>query len=446
MATTTSHAPTSTAPRRRASAGGVARVFAPLIARLDARSPQPRGFALRFWDGSELPAAPGAPDPPALIFRSPDALVAIIRAPGELGFSRAWVSGTLDVDGDLERAFTLTEGLRHVRPQAGDALRALRVVRRLGLLRRPVPEPPSCEARLQGRRHSRARDRDAITHHYDVSNDFYRRMLGPTMVYSCAYFASASESLDDAQMRKLDLICRKLELREGERLLDIGCGWGSLLIHAAREYGVRGVGVTVSEAQAELARERVRQAGLQDRLEIRLQDYRETQDGPYDKIASIGMFEHVGAENLALYLEHTHALLRPDGLFLNHGIVRPRPQPMNPDSFTIRYVFPDGELHTQGTVIQAYEAAGFELRDDESIRMHYAQTLRCWARNLDAHREEAIAEIGPERERVWRLHNVGAAIGFERGGLSVHQALLAPLEGAASAPLRQRSYTANVPG
>ncbi|HEY5144082.1 MAG TPA: cyclopropane-fatty-acyl-phospholipid synthase family protein [Solirubrobacteraceae bacterium] len=421
-------------------AAGVAAVLAPLIGRLDTRAPQPRGFTLRFWDGSELPAAAGAPDPPVLIFRSPDALVYLLRSPGELGFSRAWVSGALDVDGDLARAFILTDTFRRAPLEAGDALPALRAIRRLGLLRRPVPPPPECEAQLGGRRHSKERDRAAISHHYDVSNEFYRRMLGPTMVYSCAYFASQGESLDEAQTRKLDLICRKLELREGERLLDIGCGWGSLLIHAAREYGVRGVGVTVSQAQAELARECVREAGLQDRLEIRPQDYRETDDGPYDKIASIGMFEHVGAANLALYLERTHALLEPGGLFLNHGIVRPRPRPMDPDSFTVRYVFPDGELHSQGHVIEAYEAAGFELRDDESLRQHYAQTLRCWAQNMDAHRAENVAEIGEERERVWRLHNVGAAIGFERGGLSIHQALLAPLAGAAAAPLRVRSF------
>ncbi len=439
MSTAVRDAATQTPPRR-AHAGGVAGVLAPLFRRLDARAAQPRGFTLRFWDGSEIPAAPGAPNPPVLIFRSPDALVHIVRKPGELGFSRAWVSGGLDVDGDLERAFLLTEPLRQVQLEPGDALPALRAVRRLGLLRRPMPPPPACEARLGGRRHSKERDRAAISHHYDVSNDFYRRMLGPTMVYSCAYFASHAESLDDAQMRKLDLICRKLELREGERMLDIGCGWGSLLLHAAREYGVRGVGVTLSQAQADLARERVREAGLQDRIEIRLQDYRETDDAPYDKIASIGMFEHVGADNLALYLERTHALLKPTGLFLNHGIVRPTPKPMAPDSFTVRYVFPDGELHSQGNVIQAYEAAGFELRDDESLRPHYAQTLRCWARNMDAHRAEAIAEIGEERERVWRLHNVGAALGFERGGLSIHQALLAPLEGAAAAPLRVRSF------
>ena len=214
-------------------------------------------------------------DAPALVLRDPDALVRIVRAPGELGLARAWVSGELDVDGDLERAMALTEDWRHAPLRAADALVALRAARRLGVLRRPEPEPPATEARLRGRRHSAARDAEAISHHYDVSNAFYRRMLGPTMVYSCAYFASPDDTLEEAQTRKLDLVCRKLELQPDERLLDIGCGWGSLLIHAASEYGVRGVGVTVSEQQAALARERIAQAGLTGRVEVRLQDYRD---------------------------------------------------------------------------------------------------------------------------------------------------------------------------
>jgi cyclopropane-fatty-acyl-phospholipid synthase len=269
----------------------------------------------------------------------------------------------------------------------------------------------------------------------------YRAMLGPTMVYSCAYYAAGHDTLDAAQTRKLDLICRKLELGPLDRMLDIGCGWGSLLIHAARDYGAQGVGVTISERQAELARERVREAGLSDRIEIRLQDYRDVSDGPYDKVASIGMFEHVGRGNLARYFAGVRSLLAPDGLFLNHGIVRTSPEPPNSRSFTRRYVFPDGELHTQAVVIATLEENGFELRDDESLRPHYAQTLRDWGANLDAWREQAIAEVGEQRERVWRLHNAGAALAFERGTLSVHQVIAAPLElGAAAPPLRVRSY------
>ncbi|MFM9140179.1 MAG: class I SAM-dependent methyltransferase [Solirubrobacterales bacterium] len=255
------------------------------------------------------------------------------------------------------------------------AVPAFRAARRLGLLRRRNPPPPSCEARLKGGIHSLRRDQEAITHHYDVSNEFYRRMLGETMVYSCAYFGSPDDTLDQAQTRKLDLICRKLELREGDRLLDIGCGWGSLMIFAAHHYGVQAVGVTLSEAQAELARERIREAGVQDRCEVRIQDYREINDGPYDKISSVGMFEHVGEENLQLYFEQVLGLLAPDGLFLNHGIVRTAPQPMDPNSFTIRYVFPDGFLHTIGAVITEMEAAGFEILDDESLRREWMPPL-----------------------------------------------------------------------
>ena len=419
----------------------VAAELRPLVERLDARAPGGRAFAFRFWDGSELPpSARTNEDVPALVFRDPDALVRIVRAPGELGFARAWVSGDLDVDGDLERALALTEDWRHVPLQPADALVALRSARRLGVLRRPAPEPPATEARLRGRRHSAARDAEAISHHYDVSNAFYRRMLGATMVYSCAYFASADDTLDEAQTRKLDLVCKKLELQPDERLLDIGCGWGSLLIHAASEYGVRGVGVTVSEQQARLARERIAQAGLTGRVEVRLQDYRDVGDGPYDKIASIGMFEHVGRANLPIYFSRARDLLRAGGLFLNHGIVRTAPVSTGLGSFSERYVFPDGELHTQGLVLSALEDARLEVLDDESLRPHYAETLRRWAANHDAHREAAIAEIGAERERVWRLHNVGAALGFERGSISVHQVLTMPLEVGARRPVRVRRY------
>ena len=413
----------------------------PLVERLDARAPGGRAFGIRFWDGSELPPSPARQgDAPALVLRDPDALVRIVRAPGELGLARAWVSGELDVDGDLERAMALTEDWRHAPLRPSDALVALRAVRRLGVLRRPEPEPPATEARLKGRRHSAARDAEAISHHYDVSNAFYRRMLGPTMVYSCAYFASPHDTLEEAQTRKLDLVCRKLELQPGERLLDIGCGWGSLLIHAASEYGVRGVGVTVSAEQAALARGRIAQAGLTGRVEIRLQDYRDVGDGPYDKISSIGMFEHVGRANLPVYFSGARQLLRPGGLFLNHGIVRTAPVSTGLGSFSERYVFPDGELHTQGIVLSALEDARFEVLDDESLRPHYAETLRRWAANHDAHREAAIAEIGAERERVWRLHNVGAALGFERGAISVHQVLTMPLEVGARRPVRVRRY------
>ncbi len=433
-------------PRAAAPPSGVAAAVAPLVRRFDSRAEDGRAFGIRFWDGSELPptaaGCDGGTAAPWLVLRRPDALRRIVSAPGELGLSRAWVAGELDVDGDLMRAMVLTEEYRHAPVQPSDALVALHVARRLGLLRHRPPEPPAAEARLRGRLHSTARDRAAISHHYDVSNEMYRAMLGPTMVYSCAYYSGEDDTLDAAQTRKLDLICRKLELQPGERLLDIGCGWGSLLIHAAREYGVRGVGVTISEQQAALARVRVRESGFADRIEVRLQDYRDVADGPYDSIASIGMFEHVGRGQLARYLSGVRRLLSDGGLFLNHGIVRTSPQPPSDRSFSRRYVFPDGELHTQGVVIAELEAAGLEVRDDESLRAHYARTLRDWSVNLDAWRERAIAEVGAERERVWRLHNAGASLAFERGSLSVHQVLAAPLgPGGGAPPLRVRAYT-----
>ncbi len=246
---------------------------------------------------------------------------------------------------------------------------------------------PAIEAQRAGRLHSLGRDRAAIQHHYDVSNDFYRLLLGPSMVYSCAYFDHPDESLEAAQERKLELICRKLRLAPGERLLDIGCGWGSLLIHAAEHHGVRGVGVTLSPSQAQLARERIEAAGLSDRIEIRVSDYREITDGPFDKIASVGMYEHVGHAELEAYARTLHALLRPGGLFLNHGIARLHSEPPPPDTFLTRYVFPDGELHPVADAMAAMQDAGLEIRDVESLREHYPLTLRSWLANLDAHRD-----------------------------------------------------------
>lgn len=426
-----------------AAHSGVAAAFAGTVAAIDSRTAGGRQFGVRFWDGSELPGSAGGPGSPTLWLRHPDALVRMLRAPGELGFARAWVSGDLDVDGDLEAALSATEEWRSEALRPSDAFRALAAARQLGLLRRPAPPVPGAEARLSGRAHSVKRDGDAISHHYDVSNAFYRQMLGPTMVYSCAVFGSPGESLEAAQRRKLDLICRKLELHRGMTLLDIGCGWGSLLMHAAGCYGVKAVGVTVSQEQAALARERIRAAGLTAECEVRVEDYRDISDGPYDRIASVGMFEHVGGSNLALYFDRVRELLAPGGLFLNHGIVRTQPGHISRRGFTHRYVFPDGELHTQGRVIDSLEDAGFELLDDESLRPHYARTLRLWAANHDAGIEAAAAEIGRERERVWRLHNHGAALAFERGSLSIHQVIAQPLATAGTRPLRVRSYPAS---
>ncbi|MEZ0294341.1 MAG: class I SAM-dependent methyltransferase [Solirubrobacteraceae bacterium] len=380
--------------------------------------------SLSFWDGSVLPAAdPGAP---TVVIREPSALAYLLHAPGQVGLGRAWVSGAIDVDGDLEAVLAARDHFEGVRLSRGDrarvAIEALRTAGPRVLLPPPVP---ASEARAGGRLHSLLRDRAAISHHYDVSNRFYELLLGPSMVYSCAYFEDPSDPLEAAQARKLELICRKLRLQPGERLLDIGCGWGSLLLHAAEHHGVRGVGVTLSGAQAELARERIRAAGLADRLEVRVLDYRELRDEPFDKIASVGMYEHVGRSELDGYVQHVHGLLRPGGLFLNHGIARLRSAPPDGDTFISRYVFPDGELHPVTDVIGALEAGGLEVRDVESLREHYPLTLRRWGDNLARNRAAAIAEVGTERERVWRLYMLGSALSFEAGEITVYQVLSA---------------------
>jgi cyclopropane-fatty-acyl-phospholipid synthase len=375
-----------------------------------------------------------------IVLRSPDALRRIATAPGELGFARAYVAGDLDIEGDVYEALALLE-----RPRALSHLirELVPVARDLGIASlRPLPAPPE-EARLRGRRHSKARDAAAISHHYDVSNRFYRLVLGPSMTYSCALFADPAATLEEAQEAKHELVAQKLRLREGMRFLDVGCGWGSMLIHAAERYGVTGIGVTISRRQAELARARVREAGLSDRIEIRLADYRDVADGPYDAVSSIGMFEHVGLSQLDLYFRRLRTLLRPGGLLLNHGIGRPPGRrPLLPRrTFVNRYVFPDGELHEVGAVVSRIQAAGFEVRHLESLREHYPLTLRRWVQNLEDSWDEAVAEAGSARARIWRLYMAGSALGFEAGRLQVHQVLaVRPDRGASGLPLRPAAW------
>ncbi len=419
------------------STGGVANRFAPLAARLEGRLSGGIPFAVRFWDGSELrPEGEGSGD--TLLVRDSRALAYVATAPNQLGLGRAWVAGDIDVDGDLERALRAGDRFRNLRLGLGDRLASALAAARAGALGLHRPAPPASEAHLGGRLHSLRRDRDAVRHHYDVSNDFYRLVLGPSMVYSCAYFASPEDTLEEAQERKLETICRKLRLAAGERLLDVGCGWGSLVIHAAVHHGVRAVGVTLSEPQAELARRRIREAGVEHRCEVRVQDYREVDDGPYDKVASVGMYEHVGAARLDQYMRRLRELARPGGLVLNHGIVRLAPGPRRKNTFIWRYVFPDGELHPVGRVVDSMERAGLELRDAESLREHYALTLHRWVENLAVNRDAAIAEAGDERERIWRLYMTGSALAFERGDISVQQLLAAAPGAPPHLPLARR--------
>ena len=377
--------------------------------------------AFRAYDGSTL----GPSDAPAtVVVRSPDALHRILTAPGELGFGRAYVAGDLDVEGDLYTALALRDRLPAIRLNARQWATAARLAGRAGLLRRPLPPPPE-EARLSGRRHSKERDRAAIAHHYDVSNAFYRHVLGPSMTYYCAVWESPEVGLEAAQAAKYALIARKLGLEPGMRLLDVGCGWGGMVLFAAQHFGVSAVGVTLSTRQAEWASKAVAEAGLADQVEIRVQDYREVADGPFDAISSIGMFEHVGLARLAEYFGRLHGLLRPGGRLLNHGIARPpfeRPR-FAKAGFFERYVFPDGELHEVGTVVSAVQHAGFEVRHLENLREHYALTLRAWVANLERNWDACVAEVGEARARVWRLYMAGSAVNFEAGRTSIHQVL-----------------------
>jgi cyclopropane-fatty-acyl-phospholipid synthase len=382
--------------------------------------------AIEFWDGSSL--GPRA-SPTRVTVRSPLAFRRLLWSPSELGLARAYVAGEIDIDGDVYEALRVRDAMASRREHfemklgAGGRLQVLRLPRALGILG-PPPAPPREEARLRGRRHSKRRDAAAISHHYDLSNRFYRWVLGESMTYSCAYFPTSDTSLDDAQRAKYDLICRKLGLERGDRLLDVGCGWGGMVMHAAGSYGVRAVGITVSRPQADLAAKRVADAGLADLIEIRLQDYRDVNDGPFDAISSIGMFEHVGLAQLKRYFVVLFGLLRDEGRLLNHAISKPSGQArFAKHSFIARYVLPDGELHEVGSVLTAMQEQEFEVRDVESLREHYARTLRSWVGNLEAHWDEAVEEVGPARARIWRLYMAGSALNFEAGRINVHQVM-----------------------
>jgi cyclopropane-fatty-acyl-phospholipid synthase len=381
---------------------------------------------VRFWDGSTL----GSGDSPArVVVRSPLALRRLLYQPNELGLSRAYVAGEIDIEGDLRSALALRDllgapdGAVEVRLGLRQRLAAVDAARRAGAIGLP-PGPPPEECRPRGTLHSKARDAAVVSHHYDVSNEFYRLLLGPSMTYSCAYFPTQDTSLEDAQAAKHDLVCRKLGLEPGMRLLDVGCGWGAMVMHAARFFGVEAVGVTISRNQMELARRRVEEAGLSSKVEIRLQDYRDVSDGPFDAISSIGMFEHVGLARVAEYTRVLHSLLRDRGRLLNHAISRPPGKPaLGPRSFISRYVFPDGELHEVGTVVSALQSARLEVRDVESLREHYAITLGHWARNLEQNWQRAVELAGSARARIWRLYITGSSVHFAAGRISVHQVL-----------------------
>lgn len=434
------------------------------------RTPVP--VRIRAWDRSEA----GPPGAPTLVIRHPRALRRILWRPGELGLARAWVAGEIDIEGDLYEALDRISRFLWApaapapddAPASADTATAPASARGLPALARdpavraaarelvrlagpwPPPPPPPEEVRDRtGLRHTLHRDRRAISHHYDVGNEFYEQVLGPSMVYSCAYWddAGADSTLEGAQRAKLDLICRKLALRPDMRLLDVGCGWGSLVLHAAREYGVRAVGVTLSQEQAAYARKRIADAGLTDRVEVRVQDYREVTDGPYDAVSSVGMAEHVGSDQYRAYAEVLYRLLKPGGRLLNHQIAR-RPEPDEAayeiDDFIDAYVFPDGELAPVGRTVGLLEEAGFEVRDLEALREHYARTLRAWVSRLEAHWTEANRFVTPGRARVWRLYMAASALAFEHNRIGVNQilAVRTPTGGDSGLPPRTRDWRA----
>ncbi|MBV9999470.1 MAG: class I SAM-dependent methyltransferase [Verrucomicrobia bacterium] len=395
--------------------------------------------AVRLWDGTPWPD--GRPRPATIVLKDPDALRRMFLPGSEIGLAEAYLYDDFDLEGDIEAAFDIGDFLltrvRDWRTKLKLAAALLALPGESSGLRaaagRFLPD-------LRGKRHSRERDRRSVTFHYNVSNDFYRLWLDSRMVYSCAYFKSPDDSLDAAQERKLDYICRKLRLRPGQRLLDIGCGWGGLVMYAAQRYGVSALGVSLSEPQVEWARARIAEAGLKDRVAVELRDYREIApdcDGPCDAVVSVGMAEHVGRERLKDYFKIAFDTLKPGGVFLNHAIgegVAALPVDPN-DSFVYRIVFPDGDIPPLPAVLGAAEPAGFEIRDVENLREHYALTLRHWVRRLEAHYTEARFCVDEPTYRTWRLYMAGSAHNFARGQIAVYQTLLAKVDQAGNARL-----------
>jgi cyclopropane-fatty-acyl-phospholipid synthase len=357
-----------------------------------------------------------------MVIRHPGALRSLFLSQSERAMGQAYIYDEIDIEGDMESVFPMIEYLKTLR--LGAVERA-----RIGaqLLRLPSRNGHSHgrqAVRLQGKVHSIERDRQAVSYHYDTSNNFFALYLVKRMVYSCAYFMDSKEDLDTAQERKLDYICRKLRLREGERLLDIGCGWGGLILHAAKRYGVHALGITLSDQQFKFAGERIKSEGLEDRCSVELRDYRLVDDSVlFDKLVSVGMVEHVGLEMLPAYFAKAWNLLRPGGVFLNHGIGYPMLKGRG-DSFSQSYVFPDSEPVSIGTSTRIAEESGFEVRDVECLREHYMLTLRAWVRRLEAYHDEAVKAADEATYRVWRLFMSASAHAFERGIYNVYQSLL----------------------
>src|SRR6476659_9586917 len=390
----------------------------PLLNEIERAFPE-RPFTIELWDGSRVPSTNGGG--PTFGVRSKDALAYMVASPGQLGLGRAYVAGEIQVD-DMDAVIGLLNDWQPPHGGAAGKARLVAAALRAAGVRRPPPAPKA-ELHLRGRKHTSERDREAVRHHYDVGNEFFALFLDESMTYSCAIFSRGAKTLEEAQETKLDLVCTKLALQEGERVLDVGCGWGSFVMHAAARYGVEAVGITLSENQAELARRRVADAGLSDKVEIRVQDYRELAGESFDAVASIGMVEHVGESQIDTYAEQLASMLKPGGRLLNHGISRLKHGSVEGGPFSERYVFPDGETLQVSRVILALERAGFITRHVEDFGADYAETLRHWIANLDENLERAEQIAGPERLRVGRLYLRAARHGFEIDFTSVYQVL-----------------------
>jgi cyclopropane-fatty-acyl-phospholipid synthase len=377
--------------------------------------------------------------------RSPLAVRYLAQAPGALGLARAYVSGHLDVDGDMIAALSRMTKAQEHNIGVGEGLKLLQQLGGVKLLYpRLAPPPqevvPSRRRLTVGRMHSKSRDAESISHHYDVSNRFYEWVLGPSMAYTCACYPTADATLEEAQWYKHDLVARKLDLKPGMRLLDVGCGWGGMVRHAAREYGVKAIGVTLSEQQALWAQQAIKKDGLEDLAEVRFQDYRDVPETGFDAVSSIGITEHIGMKNVPGYFSFLNAKLKVGGRMLNHCITRPDNQGPSifKDGFINRYVFPDGELEGPGWLNTTMNDNGFEVRHQENLREHYSKTLIAWCANLDAHWDEAVQEVGQGTARVWRLYMAGCVLGFDTNVVQLHQILGVKLhaDGTSGMPLR----------
>jgi len=404
--------------------------------------PAERGVAFRAYDGSSAGPADAAV---TLEVRSPRAVQYLASAPSQLGLARAYVSGELEIHGTAYEAMRRLYPLDLQHLTLGHKVRMAKDFLPFALKR---PAPPPQERTLSGERHSKRRDADAIHHHYDVSNRFYRWVLGPSMAYTCAVFPHVDASLETAQEEKFDLVCRKLGLQPGMRLLDVGCGWGGMVLHAVRNYGVTAIGVTLSQQQALWGQQAIEEAGLQQVAQVRFSDYRDVPETEFDAVSSIGLTEHIGRANYPAYFSFLYGKLKPEGRMLNHTITRPNDiEPTHyRKSFINRYVFPDGELSGPATIMSAMNDAGFEIRHEENLREHYALTLKHWCENLEEHWDEAVAEAGEGTSRVWRLYMAASRVGFELNTIQLHQTLGVKLGagGASGMPLRPDFSTAGV--